>query len=346
MSGLASGMALVAVCGLAAWAGAVWVRGRARRLGLVAAPDHRSSHQVPTPRGGGIAIALAATAAFAVLALRGDAHATMLWWAAGPCAAFAVLGFLDDLRPVPVPARLAVQALLAALLVAALPPLAGAEPFAWPAAPAGLLLAAVWFAGLWWINLFNFMDGTDGFAGLEAAFVLAGAALVGVLAHPQGADAALMLAMLCAAAAAAGFLLVNWPPASIFMGDAGSLFLGAAVLALALATARSGWIGLPVWIILAMAFVCDATVTLVRRAWRGDDVFEAHRTHAYQRLARRWGSHAPVLYLLVAIDVAWLAPLALAAAIWVDFAWPIVLVAAMPLGAGALYVGAGLPDDR
>jgi len=142
-------------------------------------------------------------------------------------------------------------------------------------------------------------------------------------------------------AATAGFLLQNWPPARIFMGDAGSTYLGFVIAILALVTIAGGWLTLPQWVILAAAFVTDATVTLIRRLMLGEKVFEAHRRHAYQVLSRRWSSHHRVTLSFIGLNLIWLLPLAYAAPSW---GWLAVGVAYLPLIGLALYLGAGAPE--
>jgi Fuc2NAc and GlcNAc transferase len=191
---------------------------------------------------------------------------------------------------------------------------------------------------VWAVNLFNFMDGIDGIAASEASF-MSWAALV-ILG--QGSDmltsATLMLAL---GAASAGFLVWNWPPARIFMGDVGSGYLGFAIGVLAIASSRSEPVALPVWAVLGAIFIADTAVTLVTRVLRGERVYQAHRSHAYQVLARRWVSHRRttiavcVFNLLFLLPVAWIVREYPAAAGWGTAAAILVPgVIALTLGAG------------
>jgi Fuc2NAc and GlcNAc transferase len=171
----------------------------------------------------------------------------------------------------------------------------------------GLSFAVVLLA--WYLNFTNFMDGIDGIAAVQTICVCAGAC---VLAASVSAPAPLGAAAL--AAACLGFLLWNWPPAKIFMGDAGSGFVGFLTGVLTLeyggVTPALGW---PM-IILSGVFAVDATVTLCIRAARREPVLQAHRSHAYQMLAARWRRHGPVTMLVAAINVFWLTPIACAVA--------------------------------
>ena len=155
--------------------------------------------------------------------------------------------------------------------------------------------------------------------------------------------------MLFVAAATAGFLIVNWPPAKIFMGDVGSTWLAFMVFALALLSVQAGWLYYAVWLVLAAVFVTDATVTLLTRMLRGERWYEAHNRHAYQRLSRRWQGdrHAgqrSVMLLVVTVNGLCLAPLAWACMQWPEESVTFVVVAYVPLVLTALGLGAGRPE--
>jgi Fuc2NAc and GlcNAc transferase len=189
---------------------------------------------------------------------------------------------------------------------------------------------------VWLTNLYNFMDGIDAIAAIEgvsvavlAAFILLGFAVV----HPVS-----WLAL--TAAGCAGFLLWNWPPARIFMGDVGSGFLGYVLGVMAYATSAQG-LNLWCWVILLGVFLVDATVTLLRRLATHQRWWEPHRSHAYQYAARRWRSHARVSLSVVCINVFWLGPLAWVGAHYPAWAAGVAAVAILPLIAIALALGAG-----
>jgi UDP-N-acetylmuramyl pentapeptide phosphotransferase/UDP-N-acetylglucosamine-1-phosphate transferase len=226
-------------------------------------PNARSLHDTPKPRLGGIAWMASALCVAAAYAYR-DLGAVLA------CAAMlAVVSALDDRRSLPVALRLSVHALAA--LVALLT--AMAELPAWQLAAA--LLALVWMT-----NLYNFMDGADGLAG---GMALIGFAAMAWAAYEAGASA---LALACAAIASGslGFLAFNWPPARVFLGDAGSVPLGFLAGALGLLGAASGAWPLAFPLVLFSPFVVDATATIARRLLRGEKVWVAHRGHYYQRL--------------------------------------------------------------
>jgi Fuc2NAc and GlcNAc transferase len=305
--------------------------------GLLDVPNPRSSHARPTPRGGGAGIVIASTGTFIALDLLGRLDGHLLAALLGGLLVAGV-GLIDDQRPLSAKLRLSVH-LIAALWAVAwlggLPPLrVGTHLVALGAA--GYLVATL--AVAWAINLFNFMDGIDGIAACEAAFV---AAAGGALGLGTGAAAGPAFAF---AAACAGFLIWNWPPARIFMGDVGSGYLGYVVAVLALASAREEAAAAWTWLTLGGFFFVDATVTLARRLVRREPLAEAHRSHAYQWLARRWGSHASVTAALLLVNICWLLPAAIGTAKFPHHAAWITLAALASMAILALVAGAGRPE--
>jgi Fuc2NAc and GlcNAc transferase len=195
---------------------------------------------------------------------------------------------------------------------------------------------------VWVLNLFNFMDGIDGIAASEAAFVACGGAL---LMHLAGTNTGISSAGLVFGAACVGFLFWNWPPAKIFMGDVGSGYVGYVLGVLALAAAHENSAVAWVWLALGGLFFVDATVTLVRRALQGERLQDAHRRHAYQWLARRWRSHRRVTLTVIALNVFWLLPCALIAALRPALAFRVLMVALAPLVVLVLVAGAGRREN-
>ncbi|AZF52042.1 Undecaprenyl-phosphate alpha-N-acetylglucosaminyl 1-phosphate transferase [Pseudomonas sp. R4-34-07] len=213
----------------------------------------------------------------------------------------------------------------------------------------GLEVNLLWFGQfvailylVWMLNLYNFMDGIDGIASIEAISVCLGACLLYWLA---GFEGLIWLPMLLAAAVA-GFLFWNFPPARIFMGDAGSGFLGITLGVLSIQAAWSSSQLLWAWLILLGVFVVDATFTLIRRLVRGDKVYEAHRSHAYQFASRRFGRHLPVTLAVAGINLFWLLPLSLCVVyLGLDGAVGLI-VAYVPLIGLALKFNAGALERR
>ena len=300
-------------------------------------PNARSSHAVPTPRGGGVSIVLVFLFAVLLFVQSGTISSSLGWALIGGGMAVAVAGFLDDHFRVSAWLRLLIHFAAAGL---ALWQLNGMGPLhlgwiIWDWGWVGQFLALIGL--VWMINLYNFMDGIDGLAGMEALCV---SALGGLLLAWSGlgglAECALVLA-----AASAGFLVWNWPPAKIFMGDVGSGFLGFVFGVLAISSAKERpWLLWP-WLILLSVFIVDSTLTRMRRLITGPQWYEAHCSHAYQHAARRWGSHSEVTLTIAAVNVAWLFPLALGAYVWPAVAPLFAVIALAPLIYTALHYHAG-----
>jgi Fuc2NAc and GlcNAc transferase len=307
------------------------------RLKLVAIPNHRSSHHTPTPTGGGLAIVLAGTLSALPLLLTAPTLALPVLLAGFGMAA---MGYVDDRKALSPRHKLAAQVLLSALALAPVP-LDTVAASLGVVAPDLVLFAIALFAVALWVNLYNFMDGIDGLAGSEAVAVLLGATLLALLQQPAAAGTPLLWWMAGVAVASAGFLVFNWAPARIFMGDTGSTWLGLMIAILALATVSVGWLTAWQWLILVALFLADSLATLGRRALRGQPLWRAHREHAYQHLARRWGRHDRVTLLYLAIDVLVLLPLAGAAGLWREAGAAIALATLLVLAAAMLTAGAG-----
>lgn len=300
-------------------------------------PNARSSHTLPTPRGGGMAIVASFLAAVLGLAAGALLPPAVALAHVGAGALVAGVGFVDDHRGLAARWRLLAHLAAAAWVLLCLGGGGVAQALALPAWLA-LPLATVGLA--WLVNLYNFMDGIDGLAGIEALTAAIGFAALAALVG----DGALAVLALLLAAAAGGFLYWNWPPARIFLGDVGSGFLGLAfgvlLLQAAAADAQLLWAGL----IVLGVFVVDATCTLLRRLLRGERVHEAHRSHAYQRAARRFASHRTVSLAVGAINLCWLLPLALALAAGRLTVLPALMLAYVPLLALAWRFDAGKSD--
>ena len=282
--------ALAAFAAGAASAG--WLASRGPRRWLVDRPNARSLHDRPVSRAGGVANVAGTTAGLAILALS-ETPAPAAGWVLAGALIVGVVSLADDLWRVSPAIRMACHLAAAACVVAAglLPErllLPGASLALGPAAGAAFTLLFV----AWFVNLYNFMDGMDGFAGGMA--VIGFTTLAGFGAA-SGADA---LAGVGAAAAASslGFLLFNFPPAKVFLGDLGSTLLGYLCAVAMLWAARSA--AVPLWIsgLVFSPFIVDASVTIARRAAAGERPWRAHRTHFYQRLVRLgWGHRRTVV---------------------------------------------------
>ncbi len=296
----------------------------ARRWQIVDRPNERSSHQAPTPHGGGVPLLLAFGAGL-LLVGGWDAPYLLL---AGAAAMLMVVGVVDDLRGLSVRLRFAAYG-LCSLVVAELMLQPGAALLPW-------LLTGFWVLVLLWsLNLYNFMDGIDGIAALQCILACGTAVL---LVWYRGGDGQYALFCLLLAAAQLGFLLWNWPPARLFMGDGGSVPTGFLLAGLALLGAVQGQLNPLCWLILLAPFVADATGTLLWRMATGQPFTQPHRLHAYQRLSRHWGSHQSVDMLLLALNGLWLAPLAWAVEVWPKYGFLLVILAYLPLLGGMAKV--------
>lgn len=317
----------------------------ALKLRIVDSPNARSSHALPTPHGGGVAILVAFVLALfmaggTLLAPESaggwnDAYKVMVVAALTLCG----MGVVDDAVGLSVRVRLAIYALVC---LGATWVLTGVFTFGLAVSPGTLVAeaAAPWallssfaiaLAMLWLLNLYNFMDGIDGIAALETVIACSCAA---GLAYYSGAGLQYVVFCLLLATAHAGFLFLNWPPAKLFMGDAGSVATGFLIGALIVHGAASQALNPLCWIILLGVFVVDATWTLMWRMLTRQPFTQPHRTHAYQRLSRHFGSHSKVDFALLAINLLWLAPLALAVVVWPQHELILVILAYLPLLAG------------
>jgi Fuc2NAc and GlcNAc transferase len=291
-------------------------------------PNERSSHSSPTPRGGGFAIAVTTLGGIAVAASLDWVSRDLAIALIGGGAMIATVGWIDDHRSLSPLTRFAVQFMSAAwamFWLGGLPSLRlGGVTL--HLGVAGIILGSIGI--VWAINLYNFVDGIDGLAAGEAVStgVIGGLLLIGV-----GKPALAIIALLIAAASL-GFLPLNWAPARLFMGDAGSGLLGYLFAALAVASENTGGIPLMLWVLLLGVFIFDATVTLCRRIAHGHRWHQAHHSHAYQRLVQAGRTHAQVSSMILLFNFL-LAILAIVA--WKE---PALFLAAIVAGALLLSV--------
>lgn len=317
------------------------IRVYAQRTSLLDVPNERSSHVVATPRGGGLSIVVVFFIAVLALWQLGELerNTTIAFIVGGGMV--AGIGFADDHNPVPAGWRFLVQIVAAGIVVKMLGGLAEFQ-FGKTVVDLGIVgdLMAIIFM-VWFTNAFNFMDGIDGIAASEA-ICIAGGALIISASGDGGVVSPLLGALM---ATSAGFLLWNWPPAKIFMGDVGSAFLGFVLVAIAIVAGRDGSIAVWSWLILGGVFIIDATVTLFSRMLKREDWLSAHRSHAYQRASRRLGSHRQVTMGVIAINVVWLVPIAYAASAAPRFGWWLTATAWLPLVVLSWWFGAGRAED-
>ncbi len=300
MSGFTLALLGLPVAGLT-WLATRAVLGLLVRRAILDRPNARSSHDTPTPRGGGIAVVAVLIPAWIAAALL--AGAPVPWLALGATLLLAAVSWRDDLKSLGILWRFGMQIAAVAVGMASIDGLVFRGLL-----PPWLDALAAGFLWLWFVNLYNFMDGIDGIAAVETASIGGGVALVALGAAMGPAGAAAWGIVL--AAAALGFLPWNWQRAKLFLGDVGSVPLGYLAGWLLLSMAAAG-----AWkaaLILPLYYLADATITLLRRLRRGEKVWQAHREHYYQRAVQGGMSHAAVVRAVLAGNLA-LAGLALGA---------------------------------
>ncbi len=311
----------------------------AHKKQLLDVANHRSSHTQATPRIGGLGFVLLISllvASYAVF-INNLSTAAILIFILAPALIVAVTGLLDDVLNLSQRVRFVLYFLSSLLALGNFSSLS--------AQPLWLLLSGGLILGLnltWLINLFNFMDGIDGIAASESLFVLT---VLSFFAY-QASDADLHHLLILSTAPIIGFLLLNWQPARIFMGDIGSTFLGAFIGCLCFYMINVKIITVYSVIILLAAFMVDATWTLSYRLATGQKWYQAHRSHHYQILARKLGSHSKVTSLYALINVGWLLPFAIAAHHYQQHALLITTISLLPLILQCFIIGAGKHDHN
>lgn len=304
-----------------------FVRCYAVRNDIIDVPNERSSHTQPTPRGGGLAIAIVLFGAYiSVLALGRFNIGEMVGFLGGGILV-AFIGWLDDRRDIAAPVRVAVQAVAVAWALFWVKgyPVMSLGFTQIPLGGFGTVLAAL--AMLWLINLYNFLDGIDGIAAAQGCC----AATIGAVLL-TGAGAVLWaLTASVLAGACAGFLMWNWAPARIFLGDVGSYTIGYTFGMLAIMGENSGDLPALVWVVLLSVFIFDATTTLIKRVLTGQPWYSPHRTHGYQRLVQCGWYHRDVALAVVAINIVVIAPM-----VWLTVQRPLSLLPVVAITAGIM----------
>ncbi|KWQ04205.1 glycosyl transferase [Acinetobacter harbinensis] len=317
-----------------------FMRTYALKKNIIDNPNERSSHSIPTPRGGGVAVVISYLLALGLLIYSNDisVHIGVTVIAAG--FIIALLGFLDDHGHINSMLRLAIHFMVAIGVVISL------GGFAEVAILNGIQLGffaniiAVLFL-VWLLNLYNFMDGINGIASTEVITSTISMAIIYLVLNHIVDEKSLILLAACAF----GFLLWNFPKAKIFMGDACSGFLGLILGIFALIALKVDIALFCAWLICLGVFIVDATFTLIRRVVTGHKMYDAHRSHTYQILSRHFNSHTPVTLAVAAINIFWLLPTAYFVATQ-NYAYPElgILIAYLPLIILAIKFKAGHPD--
>ncbi len=328
---------LITVVFMMSW-GLTWcVRRYTLAKDMLDVPNTRSSHHVPTPRGGGIAFVFVFNVVFGCLV-----YLDVINWPGAnmilvTSSFIAFLGFCDDKYSLAARWRLLGHFAASILALCAL----GETPiiylYHYTIQPTLVLNLLIVIYLVWMVNLYNFMDGIDGIATVEAISVCLGAAF---LYWFTGHVTAMLLPLLLATIMT-GFLYWNFPPARIFMGDTGSGFLGFILGIMSLKSAMLNVEFIWCWLILLGVFMVDATLTLLIRLKQGEKIYIAHRRHAYQHASQLFGSHLNVTIGVLIINLLWLSPIALLVGLGFVDGFIGLLIAYLPLLIMAFQLNAG-----
>ncbi len=311
------------------------IRRYALAKNVIDLPNQRSSHSVPTPRGGGLSVVISFYIALFFLYWLGYLEFNTVLLLTG-IVAVALIGFIDDHVHIRARYRLLVHFIVAGwgcYWIGIIPDIE-TDYFYYP-----LLFACMLYL-VWLLNLYNFMDGIDGIASVEAITVASSACLILYL---NNAHELIFLLSIFSVSVFA-FLLWNWPPAKVFMGDSASGFIGMLFGILSLMTSNEGTMHFGLWLILLSVFIVDATYTLNIRFFRGEKIYHAHRIHTYQILSRLYG-HKSITSSILFLNLLWLLPIALLANSYQTFIVPFIMLAWLPLLFLAIKYRAGFPEE-
>lgn len=307
---------------------------------LLDIPNDRSSHQVPTPRAGGVVFVGLLALAWAIGGFTQTVDWRIVVTLLGGGSAVALSGFYDDRFSLSFKYRLTIHFLAAIWALAWMPhmPVWVFNHIHWSLS---LVTAPFWvFWIVWMTNLYNFMDGIDGLAGGQAIFLSLGGLLL--IQH----DPLLSWSLGFVAASALGFLVWNWAPAKIFMGDVGSAFLGYYFAVIMLIAVGKNPASFWAWMILTSLFWVDTSYTLIRRVMQKLPWYQAHCSHGYQQAAKKWGSHSSVTLGMMFINLVWILPLAVVANQWSQWGYWFLIMAVVPIILIDWFLKAGIPTKK
>lgn len=319
------------------------IRKYALKKSLLDIPNSRSSHTLPTPRGGGLAIVISFLVGGAVYLFGYENSSSSIIALLVASFVIALIGWIDDHGHVDAKYRLLIHFVVAVAVVF----LVLSE---FNVSDVNILLQfkiifgcafAIWV--IWLLNLFNFMDGIDGIASVEAITILAITSYCHWYMVPASSFINIYWIL---GVSILGFLLWNFPPAKIFMGDVGSGFIGFALGIIMLVASTENENMFWIWGIMLGCFVVDATVTLLRRVFLRENIFQAHRSHAYQNASRKFNSHLKVTMAVAFLNLFWLAPIACSVAFGLIEGYVGLLISYTPLIMISLVLKAGLPEDN
>jgi UDP-N-acetylmuramyl pentapeptide phosphotransferase/UDP-N-acetylglucosamine-1-phosphate transferase len=306
---------------LLSFLGSAWALSRAKKAGMIAQPGKRQSHEVATPVGGGLGIIF--SIAVTPICIQFVIPVPDFWWqkVLPGVLLLSIIGWRDDKLPVSSLLRLLIQLAVSLWLLSFI----GLQ---FSLRDMGLFASAT-IAVVWLINLYNFMDGSNGMAGFQGVF----AGVIMAVLFQSSEQYAMALIALTVAAACIGFLPLNFPRARVFMGDVASVPLGFIIASLAVYGIHVGSLSLPVSILIMAVFFIDATMTLFARVFRGERWYTAHAQHVYQRLIAKGWSHRRVLVVYQAINVSVVLPAIVLAMVYPQYAVVTVGLTLLLLGA-------------
>lgn len=297
---------LLLIVFISSWLLTCGIKYAAVRFNMMDVPNGRSSHSMATPRGGGLSFIVVFLIGMIYFAHNQDMSKEALFSIIVPGFIIALVGFIDDLGHIPAKYRLMghlVAGILALFFMHGAPSI---HIYAWDI-PTGFALNTLFVLYVaWMINLYNFMDGINGLAGIEAISVCFSMAFI----YASLSQSQLVTQPLLLGAGVLGFFFWNFPNAKIFMGDAGSGFLGFTLSFLSILSIGHDSRFFFAWLILLGVFLVDSSYTLLFRLWRGDKIYQAHKSHAYQQAALKYSSHRYVTIAVLFINMIWLFPIA------------------------------------
>jgi Fuc2NAc and GlcNAc transferase len=291
---------------------------------IIAIKNHRTLHALPTPKGGGIVFSLLFLLSFILIWLNWQLPKELFLIVGVGGMVASIFGFIDDIKNIRAIFKLIVQIFLAAWVVYWLE-YGGLLQLEWM--PNFLAIPFLLFFMIWIINAYNFIDGIDGFAASGAIFICL---TLAVLLFITNGPIEIMAIFILIAAVVSGFLLFNWPPATIFMGDAGSVFLGYIFGSLLLFTTLTSNISIWSWLTVLGYFFADTLITQILRVFLVKKWYLPHRSHAYQNLARITGSHLKVTRGVILYNLMWILPLTLFSALQPEIGVFTAILAIMP----------------
>ena len=298
------------------------------RFSILANPNYRTLHKTLIPKGGGVVFSIIFVISIIFLYLMGQLSESILYTFAFGAGTASFCGIIDDIKNIKASRKLIIQVVLSYWIIYWLNV---GNLLLFDLIPNTVVILSISFLLVWLMNAYNFMDGIDGMAASGAIFI--SLTLASVLLLTNG-PSEVVFVFFVLASSMGGFLIFNWPPASIFMGDAGSVFLGYIFGSLILVTAMSGDISIWTWLVVFGYFFADTTVTQIMRVILVKKWYRAHRSHAYQNLARITGSHLKVTGGVVLYNVVWILPLTLWSAMKPETALFAVVLAITP---GAVF---------